>query len=179
VMTGALLFQIAYMDYKEDGHTPYKVYYDQVENGTMAAGMPYIFLAEQSTIGVYYTGTAEETAKEHNGLHGTLVNMVDMSGAGIYMLYNNKVLHSTNPASYLNANRAYIQITEIPGYDDPGYVAPAPQFRRIATGFNETSTATGLENLNAGDQPVKMIINGQIFILRGEKVYDVTGKLVK
>lgn len=184
VMTGALLFQIAYMDYKEDGVTPYKVYYDQVENGIMQAGMPYIFLAEQSTIGVYYTGTtavAQEDLLTYHGLHGTLVDMVDMSGTGIYMLYNNKVLHSTNPASYLNANRAYIQISEIPGYNNPGYMAPAPKIRRISTSFSGTNVATGLDQISqeprANNQ--KLLINGQLFILRGEKKYDATGRLVK
>ena len=178
-MTGAMLFQVAYMDYKEDGVTPYKVYYDQVENGTMEAGMPYIFLAEQSKIGVYYTATAEATAKDHNGLHGTLTDMSDMSATGIYMLYNNQVLHSTNPASNLPANRAYLQIGEIPGYENPNYQAPAPKFRRISTGFNAPQVATGIDELNASEAPVKMIIDGKMYILRGEKLYDVTGKLVK
>ena len=183
VMTGALLFQVAYMDYKDDGVTPYKVYYDQVANGTMEAGVPYIFLAEQSTIGVYYTATAEETAKDHNGLHGTLVDMVDMSGTGIYMLYNNKVLHSTNSASSLPANRAYLQISEIPGYNNPGYKPQAPKYRRISTNFNGTNSATGIESISDEGLEMKgaqkMLINGKIYILRGEKMYDVTGKVVK
>lgn len=183
VMVGAMLFQVAYMDYKEDNTTPNKVYYDQVENGIMQAGMPYIFLAEQSTIGVYYTGTTEVTAGnelDYHGLHGTLTDITEgMNATGIYMLYNNQVLHSTNPASYLNANRAYLQISEIPGFNDPDYVAPAPTRRRIATGFNGENVATGLENLNASDKPMKLMINGQIFIIRGEKMFDTTGRLVK
>ena len=36
-----------------------------------------------------------------------------------------------------------------------------------------------MENLNVSDKPVKMIINGQLFILRGEKMYDAKGQLVK
>ena len=184
VMTGAALFQVAYMDYKNNA--PYKVYYDEVENGTMQAGMPYIFLAEQSTIGVYYTGTMEEEAKAHNGLHGTLVDITEgMNATGIYMLYNNKVLHSTNPNSSLPANRAYIQLgDEIPGYNNPGYVPSAPARRRISTGINgyqAPEVATGLDEISqeptANSQ--KLLINGQLFILRGEKMYDVTGKLVK
>ena len=178
VMTGAMLFQVAYMDYKDDA--PYKVYYDEVENGIMQAGMPYIFLAEQSTIGVYYTGTAEETAKDHNGLHGTLTDITEgMNATGIYMLYNNQVLHSTNAASTLPANRAYLQISEIPGYGNPSYVAPAPKYRRISTGFNGANTATGMDEIEASETPMKVMIEGQIYIIRGEKMYDVTGKLVK
>ena len=182
VMVGATVFEIAYMDYKDDGVTPYKVYYDQVENGIMEAGMPYIFWANQSTIGVYYTGTAEETAKHHNGLYGTLANITEgMNAEGIYMLYNNRVVHSTNSASSLSANRAYIQISEIPGYGNPGYMAPAPKYRRISTNFNGTNTATGLDEIgqNSKANSQKLLINGQLFILRGEKIYDATGRLVK
>lgn len=185
VMTGAMLFQVAYMDYKEDGTTPYKVYYDQVENGVMQAGMPYIFLAEQSTIGVYYTGITEVTAGNelnYHGLHGTLTDINEgMNATGIYMLYNNQVLHSTNPASSLPANRAYLQISEIPGYNNPGYIPAAPKYRRISTGFNGVNTATGMDEITNYQSPItnKVLIDGQIFIIRGEKMYDVTGKLVK
>ena len=185
VMTGAALFQISHMDYKEDGVTPYKVYYDEVANGTMEAGMPYIFLAEQSTIGVYYTGTTEVTAGNelnYNGLYGTLVDITEgMNGTGVYMLYNNMVMHSTNPASYLSANRAYIQISGIPGYNDPGYIAPVPMRRRISTGFNGKNTATGLDEIINDQLPMthKVLIDGQLFIIRGGQMYNATGMVVK
>ncbi len=44
---------------------------------------------------------------------------------------------------------------------------------------NGTSTATGIDAINASEKPMKLMIDGQIYILRGEKMYDVTGKLVK
>ena len=183
VIAGATLFELAYMDYKEDNVTPYKVYYDEVLNGELEAGMPYIFLAHESTIGVFYTDDAEETdAKDKNGLHGTLVDIPSgMNGTNVYMLYNNQVLHSTNSGSYLNANRAYIQLNEVPGYGNPGYrAAPAkPGRRRISTGFNAPQIATGLEDAAANETPVKVLINGELYILRGEKMYDATGRLVK
>ena len=181
VIVGATLFELAYMDYK--GDNPYKVYYDEIINGELEAGMPYIFLAHESTIGVFYTDDAEETdAKKKNGLHGTLVDIPSgMNGTNVYMLYNNQVLHSTNPGSYLNANRAYIQLNEVPGYNNPGYhAAPAkPGRRRISTGFNAPQIATGLEDAAANETPVKVLINGELYILRGEKMYDATGRLVK
>ena len=180
VMTGALLFRVSYMDYKEDNVTPYKVYYDQVANGTMEAGMPYIFLAEQSTIGVYYTGTATETAQHHNGLYGTLTDITSgMNAEGRYMIYYNQVLHSTHPESQLPANRAYLQIEEIPGYGNPSYVAPAPKYRRISMGVNAPQIATGIDAVETSDAPRKIMIDGTMYILRGEKMYDATGRLVK
>jgi hypothetical protein len=89
-------------------------------------------------------------------------------------------VHSKSSESTLNANRAYIQIDEIPGYENPSYIAPAPKQRRIATNFNETNTATGVEDVQGGNvQCTKVLINGELFILRGEKMFDATGKLVK
>ena len=38
---------------------------------------------------------------------------------------------------------------------------------------------TGMDALNAADAPVKVMINGQLYILRGEKMFDVKGQLVK
>jgi len=180
VIAGATLFEIAYMDYKDDA--PYKVYYDEVLNGELEAGMPYIFLAHESTIGVFYTDDAEETAKDKNGLHGTLEDITSgMNGENKYMLYNNQVLHSTSPESMLPANRAYIQLNEVDGYNNPNYhAAPAkPGRRRISTGFNAPQIATGLEDAAANEKPVKVLINGELYILRGEKMYDATGRLVK
>ena len=180
VIVGATLFELAYMDYKEN--KPYKVYYDEIINGELEAGMPYIFLAHESTIGVFYTGTATNTAQDKNGLHGTLEDITSgMNGENKYMLYNNQVLHSTSPESMLPANRAYIQLDEVPGYGNPGYrAAPAkPGRRRISTNFNAPQIATGLEDAAANETPVKVLINGEMFIIRGEKMYDATGRLVK
>jgi hypothetical protein len=41
------------------------------------------------------------------------------------------------------------------------------------------AVTTGVENAQMDNAPVKMIINGQLFILRGEKMFDATGRLVK
>ena len=41
------------------------------------------------------------------------------------------------------------------------------------------NTATGIDELNASETPMKVMINGQLFIIRGEKMYDATGRLVK
>ena len=38
---------------------------------------------------------------------------------------------------------------------------------------------TSIDNAEAEAQVVKFIQNGQIFIIRGEKVYTITGALVK
>jgi hypothetical protein len=40
--------------------------------------------------------------------------------------------------------------------------------------------ATGMESIQPSEiSNQKVLINGQLFILRGEKMYDATGRLVK
>ena len=55
-------------------------------------------------------------------------------------------------------------------------------FRRTSVSYEVTivdDIATGVDNTEAEGKAVKFIENGQIFILRGEKVYTITGELVK
>jgi hypothetical protein len=51
--------------------------------------------------------------------------------------------------------------------------------RRITLGVNGAQVATGVDQVQGDKVPTKMIVNGQLFILRGEKMYDAQGKLVK
>lgn len=54
--------------------------------------------------------------------------------------------------------------------------APGKRVRRMPL---QTNVTTGVDALNVSETPVKMVIDGQLFILRGEKMYDATGRLVK
>ncbi len=176
VMTGASIFEVAYMTYENT--QPYKVFFDEVLNGTMEAGKPYIFLPNEgsSKIGVYYTGTAEETtAGSHNGLHGTFVHMDGSEIYGKYIFYQNTIFMSENLQNWLDEYRAYIVLSEVSGHA----VAPLPGRRRVSMGVQAPQVATGIDNAEATDAPRKMMINGELFILRGEKMYDATGRLVK
>jgi hypothetical protein len=69
-------------------------------------------------------------------------------------------------------------MTGVPAYSNEPQQGNAPRRRVVMTVHGE-QTATGCENINASETPVKMIIDGQLYILRGEKMYDATGKLVK
>lgn len=65
----------------------------------------------------------------------------------------------------LAANKAYLQL--------PG-TTPAP--KRIRMVINQT---TGVENVEALEAPVKFVENGQIFIRRGNEVYNLQGQMVR
>ena len=46
-------------------------------------------------------------------------------------------------------------------------------------GDEHHGTEEGFENLESGDQPMKVLIDGTLYILRGEKIHDATGRMVK
>lgn len=50
----------------------------------------------------------------------------------------------------------------------------------MGNGNNAPQVATAVDNTQAGNvQCTKVLIDGELFILRGEKMYDATGRLVK
>jgi hypothetical protein len=178
-MVGAAPFEIAYMDYDADNN-PYKIYLDEVE--TMVPGVPYIFLPNEGAtkLGVYYNNeTAATQAGNYHGLYGTF-SQIDQLEQGYYIIYNNMYYHVNSDNVKILANRAYIKLSEVPDYDSSeNNPDPTKVRRRISMGAYGTQTATGLDELNASEAPVKVMIDGNLYILRGEKMYDATGRLVK
>ena len=168
-MVGASIFEIAY---KDDS----KIYFDEILSNEMVAGIPYIFLpiGGVDQIEVYYTDEANAAANTVNGLVGSYTQELLVADGNNYILLNNQYCEVIGEA-YVGANRAYFQLNGI----RTSAPAPAPGARRVSMGMAGQNTATGMENVDASAQPVKTIINGQLFILRGEKMYDAQGKLVK
>ena len=178
-MVGATPFEIAYMDYKVNGD-PYKIYLDEVEE--LVAGRPYFFLSEDENpdVKVYYTDKVNaSSAGNYRGLYGTF-NPINQLEQGYYIVYNNMYYHVNTDNVKILANRAYIKLSEVPDYDSSeNNPDPTKVRRRISMSAYGTQTTTGLDELNASEAPVKVMIDGKFYILRGEKMYDATGKLVK
>ena len=178
VMVGAELFEIAYY-----GETSQKVFLDNIINGEMEAGRPYIFLPKEGAtqLAVFYTDEANASQGNHNGLIGFIGAAADEyfnipAGEGNYILQNN--LYREVPAgawARIKSNRAYIKLSAI----NPHEAALAPGRRRISMGVQSEQVATGIDELNASEAPVKVMIDGQLFIIRGEKMYNANGQLVK
>ena len=172
-ITGATLFEIA--DY--DGNM---IYLDETATNDILGGTPYIFLATSNQLNVAYGSNVELEANHYNGLYGfydlTGVNHVYTlaQNDGNYILYNNQYWLVKGRDAYIEEYRAYIRLDGINNVGDP-----APGRRRVAMAVNGNQTATGIDALNADEAPQKLIINGQLYILRGEKMYDVTGQVVK
>ena len=179
VMTGADIFEIAYY-----GETSQKVFLDNIINGEMEAGRPYIFLPKEGAtqLAVFYTDEANASAGSHNGLIGFIGAAADEyfdipAGEGNYILQNNlyrEVLAGAH--ARILSNRAYIKLSAI----NPHETALAPGRRRISMSVYSEQVATGIENTGfESEAPRKVLINGELFIIRGEKMYDAKGQLVK
>lgn len=179
---GATLYEIAYY-----GETSKKIFFDEIVNGEMEAGIPYIFqpAAGVEKINVYYSdNTADNVgAGNRNGLIGfydlnnenATLPLADNASLGNYILYQNAYWLVSGRAAYIANYRAYIRLADI----TPSEPTLAPGRRRISMSVNDTQTTTGVENAEANEAPRKVLINGELFILRGEKMYDAKGQLVK
>lgn len=144
----------------------------------LVAGRPYIIQAEDAELCVEYSGD-DAAAGAFGALHGTFVAMdqaaLNAAGEDIYLLKNNELwLVSGQTGNSLAANRAYIK------YGDLVYSTPNPApGRRVRAIPMQNEGVTAVENLNADEAPVKMFIDGQMYILRGEHMFDATGRMVK
>ena len=178
---GATFYQIA----GRNATYPDKIDFDEVApNEVLKAGEPYIFQSTTGRIDLFYAeGDAVTDSVVVNGMHGVLVGgnleITEANMMDVYYISENKLRDCSNLVSSgltLVANRAYIVMSEV----DAAPSQPAPGRRRMTIGGgNAPAITTGIDALNAGVAPVKVMINGQIFILRGEKMYDATGRLVK
>ena len=178
VIVGAEIFTLAYY-----GATSQKFFFDEVPSGEMEAGKPYLFLPREGAtqLGVYYTDAAGEAAKTVNGFVGFIGTDADdytqvPANDNCYIISNNLYRQvQTGAEAYILSNRAYIDMTSVTNIEP----AKAPGARRIGLGVQGKDQAQGFENIETGDAPMKVMINGTMYILRGEKVYDATGRLVK
>lgn len=152
------------------------------ETGTLKAGKAYIFVAENEFIRLKYSGDEAlaplSDPEKTRGLIGTFTNIVAGNLTGKYVIADNK-LRECGSGAYLNAYRAYLDLDKMPEEEltinEP---ANAPARRRLGVS-GSNNMPTGMDELNVSERPVKVMMDGQMFIIRGEKMYDATGKLVK
>ena len=147
----------------------------------LEAGKPYIFQSTTGGITLYYGATSVANPVEYKGMVGSFsdkhVEITESNKTNIMYIASNKLWDCsdlTPDPGYLDvvANRAYIF-----NYSGIGSApAPAPGKRYIVVGKDQ---ATGFDQLDASETPMKVIIDGQLFILRGEKMYNANGQLVK
>ena len=119
------------------------------------AGTPYNF--------AIYDGSVDAIAG--NALQATSTYNTSMKN--VYVLKGNAFLEYVG-TNALAANKAYIQLPAAGPNNAP---------KRITMRFNGTTAVDNVET--EAVQPVKFIENGEIFIRRGNEVYNLQGQLVK
>ena len=170
--TGATFWNL---QYRNEGNT--EVYLEGVDQ--LDAGKPYIFQATAATLNVTYGDETVAAPVENGALRGTFVDIdadaFALLSGDVYLLINNAIRPRTT-GNFLNANRAYILYNELDPLPAAGF-APGKRVRAIPM---QGQTATGMDNVQGDDvQCTKVLIDGQMYILRANRMYDVTGKLVK
>ena len=190
---GASFYTLTYMELNPDG-SPYKFFFDEIaENASLAAGKPYLFIAEGDAIMGVKVGDAADAGDHANngfvgylgaGKHITSDNNTYTAGAkNYYGLQNNifKLIYSTSSTENILNERAYVEISPSRQPSTTQVSMPAPGRRRLSVGAGAPQIATGLEDgelMNDG-MVKKVLINGELFIIRGEQMYDATGRIVK
>ena len=179
IMVGATLFELAYFDPSKK-----KIFCDEIVSGEMVAGTPYIFLPLEgaSQLGVYYTDAANEDAGHANGLFGSYVQAVIPANGENYILYNNQYC-LVNSTAYVGAYRAYIKLEgddAAPREENPAAAKPKQGRRRVAMSAYGEQVATGMDGVQGEGVPYqKVMIDGQLYIMRDGRIYNATGIMVK
>ena len=173
---GATFYQIAGKD--EYG----KIAFDEVNS--LEAGKPYIFQSHANVVTLYF-GNETHDAIVVNGMYGNLapdynLPITEDNKTDIMYIANNRLWNCEDLVGVgLNVlqNRCYIVYSDVEALDANS--TPNNGRRRIVVGLNGKDETQGFENLQSGETPMKVMIDGTLYIIRGEKVFDATGRLVK
>ena len=185
VLGGATLYKLV-------GKNEYnKLVFEEVDENRLEAGKPYVFVPENgnTVIKVYNTDSEEALSlplNVGNGMMGTFVDMSSADGTtlyGNYVISNNKYIYVDSNNVTVRAYRAYITSLDdiTPANPEPGQSQNgSPRRRMMIGGENAPAITTGIENTGfESEAPRKVLINGELYIIRGEKMYDAKGQLVK
>lgn len=176
VATGGDIYELVGKD--EHG----KIVFATVTNNEMEPGKPYLFEAKSNAMRFYYTSATPAGEPNNSGAMKGTFDPQTLTGAQLTNVYYfaGHALWSCVDLTELSvpANRAWVVLDEnMPTISTPN---PAPGRRYIYMGVNGQNAATGFGEVQGDDQhSTKVLIDGHLFIRRGEKTYDATGRLVK
>ena len=147
----------------------------------MEPGVPYLFEATANRVDFFFSdATPVGTPNNSGAMKSTFESGTTLTGDGLNGVYyfNGRALWNAAVLDHLDVipYRAYVYMPDV---QTLGGANPAPGRRYITMSVHGENSATGIDDLNATDAPRKVMIEGTLYILRGEKVYDATGRLVK
>lgn len=157
-----------------------------VDASAIEAGVPYLYkpsaaVANPTFEGVEVTAALNPTvADSHAEYHGIYA---PMDGDALHAKTNAYVL---GPDQYLyavsdlpdNQTMAALRAYFVLNFPPAGPGAPK-RLAKVVFNENETETTTDYENLQTDNTCIKVIVNGQLQIIRDGKTYNAFGQLVK
>ena len=177
VATGGDIYELFGKD--ENG----KIVFATVTNNEMAPGKPYLFEAKSNAMRFYYTSATPASEPDNSGAMKGTFDEVTLTGSQLNNVYYfaGHALWScvdlTSTGLHVSANRAWVVIDE--SMPPANTSAPLPGRRIMTMNVNSKNTPTAIDQVNSSDAVRKVILDGTLYILRGEKLYDATGRLVK
>ena len=154
-----------------------KIVFATVPNNKMTPGVPYLFQATSNAMKFFYTEEATVAAPDNSGaMKGTFVDLDLTDLTNVYYFAGHALWSCSDLTSLeVKAYRAWVDMSKVGSGANP-----APGRRYIIMDVHGQNAATGIGNVQGDEvQSTKVLINGELFILRGEKMYDATGRLVK
>ena len=142
---------------------------------TLTAGYPYFYKAtdDAQTITLNGSSYASEPVSV-TGVYGTYSETSIHKDENYCVLSNNTLLNVTTEGVKVKANRVYINKDNLGEYTPS--TAPGRPIIAMPLSGND---ATFIDNIEAANDVVKFIENGQLLILKNGVVYDVTGRIIK
>lgn len=134
--------------------------------GALEAGVPYFYDPEESELVCYYSGDYADVQDGVGGLTGTYDDNAAVP-EGSYVTVNNQ-LYKCGAGVTMGSYRAYVT--------PESYSRPALAGRRRLT-IGGNNAPTGLESIQPSEiSSQKILRNGQIVIVNGDKMYNVMGQ---
>ena len=177
VATGGDIYELLGKD--ENG----KIVFATVANNEMTPGKPYLFEAKSNAMRFFYTSATPASEPDNSGAMKGTFDEVTLTGSQLNNVYYfaGHALWScvdlTSTGLHVSANRAWVVIDE--SMPPVNTSSPMPGRRIMTMNVNSKNTPTAIDQVHSSDAVRKVILDGTLYILRGEKLYDATGRLVK
>lgn len=181
-VSGATLYSVA--GTQEEGGKLYIVLEEQ--GATLAAGEPYIFETDGSTLTATMSGPHRAVKEEANGLVGTYQQITapaynapdDLNYVLALDDSHNTVFKKVGANVTVDAYRAYINIKNAGDYS-PASAAPGRKYIRFGIEGTEEEQAVEMIYDDASLRTRKIMQNGHLYILRDGHLFTVQGTQIK
>ena len=158
-----------------------------VNASAVEAGVPYLYQPSADVINPAFEGVEVSAT-----LHPTEPADNYAKYYGIYAPMNGNDLHAKTNAYVLGPDQYLYAVADLPdtqtmkalrAYFVLNFPSAAPgapkRLAKVVFNENETETTTDIENLQTDNTCIKVIVNGQLQIIRDGKTYNAFGQLVK